>query len=124
MLKQVYRWCVTRPLVLLVDGGYAAVSLGLTCNGFVHPVILVTPLRLDAALYDLPPPPDPHRRLRWNIEVTFEQVHSHLGLETQRQWSDLAIARTTPCLLGLVSLIVLMAYEMTPAHQVPIPQAA
>ena len=41
----------------------------------------------------------------------------------QRQWSDLAIARTTPCLLGLVSLIVLIAYELAPAHQLPIQQA-
>jgi hypothetical protein len=45
-------------------------------------------------------------------------------METQRQWSDLAIARTTPCLLGLVSLIVLIAYEMAPAHHLPIQQAA
>jgi hypothetical protein len=216
MLKQVYRWCATRPLVLLVDGGYAAVSLGLMCNAFAHPAILVTRLRLDAALYNPPPPPDPHRRgpkpqkgkrqpslktratdaqtvwqtqeiawyhgtrrkmqlltgtalwytpgyrplsirwvvvrdpqgelrdqaflctdgtatleqimtwviLRWNIEVTFEEVRAHLGMETQRQWSDLAIARTTPGLLGLVSLIVLIAYELAPAHQLPIQQAA
>jgi hypothetical protein len=62
--------------------------------------------------------------LRWNIEVTFEEVRAHLGMETQRQWSDLAIARTTPCLLGLVSLIVLIAYELAPAHQLPIQQAA
>src|SRR5260370_20582543 len=34
---------------------------------------------------------------RWNIEVTFEEVRAHLGLETQRQWRTLAIARTTPC---------------------------
>ena len=62
--------------------------------------------------------------LRWNIEVTFEEVRAHLGMETQRQWSDLAIARTTPCLLGLVSLIVLIAYELAPGHQLPIQQAA
>ncbi len=42
---------------------------------------------------------------RWNVEVTFEETRTHLGIETQRQWSDLAIARTTPCLLGLFSLI-------------------
>lgn len=216
MLKQCYRWCATRPLILLVDGGYAAMSLGLACSTLSHPVIMVTRLRLDAALYDPPPPPDPHRRgpkpqkgkrqkslktratdlqtvwqaleipwyhgtrrtmqlltdtalwytpgyrplalrwvlvrdpqgqlrdqaflctdlqatmeqimtwviLRWNIEVTFEEVRAHLGMETQRQWSDLAIARTTPCLLGLVSLIVLIAYELAPAHQLPIQQAA
>jgi len=42
---------------------------------------------------------------RWNVEVTFEEARAHVGIETQRQWSDLAIARTTPCLLGLFSLI-------------------
>src|SRR5512135_2121982 len=38
---------------------------------------------------------------RWSLEVTFEEARAHLGLETQRQWSDRAIARTTPVLLGL-----------------------
>ena len=41
--------------------------------------------------------------LRWQLEVTFREVRTHLGVETQRQWSDLAIARTTPVLLGLFS---------------------
>jgi DDE superfamily endonuclease len=60
---------------------------------------------------------------RWNIEVTFEEVRAHLGLETQRQWSMLAIARTTPCLLGLFSLVVLMAQALHPDH-LPTRQAA
>jgi hypothetical protein len=46
---------------------------------------------------------------RWSMEVTFEEVWAHLGLETQRQWSDRAIARTTPVLLGLFSLVTLAA---------------
>jgi hypothetical protein len=46
---------------------------------------------------------------RWGIEVTFEEVRAHLGFETQRQWSDRAIERTTPCLLGVFSLVILMA---------------
>ena len=50
--------------------------------------------------------------LRWNIEVTFEEARAHLGIETQRQWSDLAIARTTPALFAMFSIIVLMAIEM------------
>lgn len=47
--------------------------------------------------------------MRWQIEVTFEEVRRHLGVETQRQWSDKAIARTTPALLGLFSWIALLA---------------
>jgi hypothetical protein len=46
---------------------------------------------------------------RWSLEVTFEEARAHLGLETQRQWSDLAIARTTPVLLGLFSVVALAA---------------
>ena len=46
---------------------------------------------------------------RWSIETTFEESRAHLGFETQRQWSDLATERTTPCLLGLYSIVVLLA---------------
>jgi hypothetical protein len=48
---------------------------------------------------------------RWQVEVTFAEVRAHLGVETQRQWSDLAILRTTPALLGLYSLVTLWADE-------------
>lgn len=46
---------------------------------------------------------------RWRMEVTFEESRAHLGVETQRQWSDLAIARSTPVLFGLFSLVTLLA---------------
>ena len=52
---------------------------------------------------------------RWNVEVTFEESRRHLGIETQRQWSDLAIARTTPILFGLFSLVCLMAHHLVAA---------
>ena len=48
--------------------------------------------------------------LRWRVEVTFEEVRRHLGVETQRQWSALAILRTTPTLLGRFSLSTLYAH--------------
>jgi hypothetical protein len=49
---------------------------------------------------------------RWQVEVTFREARDHLGVETQRQWSDLAIARTTPCLLGLFSVVTLLAARL------------
>jgi hypothetical protein len=49
---------------------------------------------------------------RWRVETTFEEARRHLGLETQRQWSDLAILRTTPALLGLFSLVTLWATQL------------
>jgi hypothetical protein len=49
---------------------------------------------------------------RWQLEVTFQEVRAHLGVETQRQWSDLAILRTTPALLGLFSLVALWAHDL------------
>ena len=61
---------------------------------------------------------------RWQVEVTFEEVRRHLGVETQRQWSDLAIARTTPCLLGLFSVVTLLAHELYQRHGVPVRQAS
>ena len=53
---------------------------------------------------------------RWTIEVTFAEVRRHLGVETQRQWSDKAIARTTPALLGLYALVALWADAMHQTH--------
>ena len=48
---------------------------------------------------------------RWAVETTFEEARAHLGMETQRQWNDRAIARTTPVLLALFSLVTLIAHR-------------
>jgi hypothetical protein len=61
---------------------------------------------------------------RWPLEVTFEEARAQLGLETQRQWSDRAIERTTPALLGLFSLVVLLAHAFYPTGDLPLPQVA
>jgi len=61
---------------------------------------------------------------RWPIEVTYEESRAHLGVETQRQWSDLAIERSTPCLLGLYSLVVLLGHALHPDGKLPLQQAA
>lgn len=199
MAVQVRRWFPERRIVLVLDGGFAAVKLARACRR--HRVALICRLRLDAGLYDRPGEQpagkrgrkpkkgprqiklaewaqredtpwqdaevawygggrklmrlfsrtglwytcgqdpvairyvlarDPDEELedagylcteetilpqevlayvvqRWSVEVTFEETRTHLGLETQRQWSDLAIARTTPVLLGLFSLVTLAA---------------
>ena len=62
--------------------------------------------------------------LRWPLEVTFHEARAHLGVETQRQWSDLAIQRTTPALLGLFSLVTLFAHELLQGQALPVRQAA
>jgi hypothetical protein len=199
MVLQVRRWLPERELILVTDGGFAAVELARACQR--HQVTMICRLRLDAALYHPPGPQPPgkrgpkpkkgprqrrltewasrrdtpwesvevdwyggrrkpmlvfcrtglwHRRgqdpvairyvlardpegqqsdaayfctdeqfgpeeilkyvvQRWSVEVSFEEARAHLGLETQRQWSDLAIARTTPVLLGLFSVVSLAA---------------
>jgi hypothetical protein len=199
MVLQVRRWLPERELILVTDGGFAAVDLARACQR--HQVTMICRLRLDAALYHRPGPQPPGRRgpkpkkgprqrrltewarrsdtpweevevewyggrrkpmqvfsrtglwhrrgqdpvairyvlardpedeqpdaaylctdegvapaailkyvvQRWSMEVTFEEARAHLGLETQRQWSDLAIARTTPVLLGLFSVVTLAA---------------
>lgn len=49
---------------------------------------------------------------RWGLEVTFQETREHLGVETQKQWSDKAIARTTPILMGLYSIVCLIGHSM------------
>jgi DDE superfamily endonuclease len=210
MLKQTRRWLPARLLVLVVDGGFAAVALARACVN--SQVTMVSRLRLDAALYHPPtrPPPgqrgrkptkgarqrslkiwaarsdtpwqetvvdwyrgkrkrlwvfsrtalwytpglapvalrfvlvrDPEGKLsdaaffctdlhatpeqilhwvvmRWAVEVTFEEARAHLGVETQRQWADKAIARTTPVLLGLFSLVTVLACRFCPSGHLPV----
>jgi hypothetical protein len=62
--------------------------------------------------------------LRWQLEVTFEEARAHLGIETQRQWSDLAIMRTTPALLGVFSLVSLFAHQLLQGQELTVRQAA
>jgi hypothetical protein len=214
MSQQVRRWLPERRLVLVVDGGFAAVSLALAC--VKSRMAMVSRLRWDAALYHPPEPQRPGKRgrkpmkgarqrrlqawasrsdtpwdevevawyggqrkklwvfshtalwytpssppvairyvlvsdpegklrmeaffctdlqatpaqilewavMRWSVEVTFEEARAHLGLETQRQWSDRAIARTTPILLALFSLVTVLALRLSPGGQIPVPVTA
>lgn len=211
LIRKLRRWVPNRLMVLVVDGGYAAVKLARVCAQEPN-LALVTRLRWDASLYLEPPPPRPGKRgpvrlkgarqrspiewvgrsdadweeveitwykgikkkmllfsrtalwysngqppvwiryvitrdpdgihcddvfactkldvtpaqiiewvvMRWSVETTFEEVRAHLGLETQRQWNDLAIARTTPCLLGLFSLVVLLTHRLQSGGKVPL----
>ena len=214
MMQQVRRWLPGRRLVLVVDGGFAAVSLALAC--VTNKVVMVSRLRWDAALYHPPGPQPPGKRgpkptkgkrqrslqgwaersdtpwetvevtwysgqrknlwvfsrtalwytprlppvairyvvvadpegklrmeaffctdlqatpeqildwvvMRWSVEVTFEESRAHLGVETQRQWSDKAIARTTPLLLALFSLVTVLALQLSQDGKIPVPVTA
>ena len=62
--------------------------------------------------------------LRWQLEVTFHEGRTHLGLETQRQWSERAIARTTPVLLALFSLVTVCAHACLGGATLPVRSAA
>jgi len=80
-------------------------------NGTIEPIALFT---LDLGL-------QPQKIIsiyisRWPIEVTFEEARRHLGMETQRQWSDKAIDRETPCILASFSIINLLALELLKAN--------
>ena len=212
---QLRRWLPHRTLVVVADYSYAALDFLHACQTMVHPVTVITRLRLDAALYKPAPPrtgkagrprkkgkrlPTPQAVLddpqtkwqsvkvrwydgqtqlmeitsqtavwyhsgkspvpirwvlirdpqgdyetiallstsleldplqiitwfvqRWQVEVTFEEVRAHLGVETQRQWSDKAIERSTPILLGLFSWITLAAHLLVERGQLSVRQAA
>jgi hypothetical protein len=68
---------------------------------------------------------------RWSVEVTFRETRDHLGVETQRQWSDQAIpsfacsvARTTPCLLALFSIVTLLGTRLSKRARSAVSEAA
>jgi hypothetical protein len=61
---------------------------------------------------------------RWQVEVTFHETRTHLGLETQRQWADLSILRITPALLSLFSLVTLLAHGHARRDKLPVQQTA
>ena len=55
---------------------------------------------------------------------SFQEVRPHLGVETPRQWSDKAIARTTPIFLGLFSWVTLLVNQSQTNRKLPIRQTA
>jgi hypothetical protein len=57
---------------------------------------------------------------RWPLETTFEEARAHVGLETSRQWHDRSVARTTPALLGLYSIVTLMAARLIGDKAAPV----
>src|SRR5436305_82043 len=61
---------------------------------------------------------------RWSSEVTFAEARAHLGLETQGQGSDRAIARTTPVLLALCASVTVRALRLSEAGHIPVPMTA
>lgn len=61
---------------------------------------------------------------RWNLEVTFEEVREHLGVETQRQWSDKAIARSTPILMVLYTIVCLICNRLAEERPIEVAQTA
>lgn len=95
-------WVLVRdPLGKLEDAAFLCTDLAVTPEQILHWYVM-----------------------RWNVEVTFEDARAHLGLETQRQWSDWAIARTTPALLGLYSLVVLLAHHLLNGALLPVQATA
>src|SRR3954449_4863223 len=121
-------------------GGTAAVEVATGTAVWYHPGAPTVPLRWvllrdpagpfePQALLSTDPTVPPARIIawfvaRWSLEVTFHEVRAHLGVETQRQWSDLAILRTTPALLGLCSLVTLFAQARLNGQPLPARQAA
>jgi len=60
---------------------------------------------------------------RWRLEVTWQEARAHLGMETPRPWKARAIARTTPALLGLFSMLTQWTGQVAQEHTLPILQA-
>jgi hypothetical protein len=55
----------------------------------------------------------------WQMEATFEEARTHRGVETQRPWSAKAMARTTPALLALYSIVTSLAAYVVGTNIMP-----
>ena len=133
LVLQARRWMPRRRLVLVADSGFSALEF--LAALLRREIACVTGLRLDAALYRPAPPRRPGtigrprtkgERLPTLAEVLADKTTrwrrvkvpgwygegDRLGVETQRQWSGKAIARTTPCLLGLFSIVTLFVSRL------------
>jgi hypothetical protein len=54
---------------------------------------------------------------RWNIETTFQEARSYLGLETTRGWSRNTVLRVGPCLFGLYTVVAYLYAELPAKYQ-------
>jgi hypothetical protein len=54
---------------------------------------------------------------RWDIEVTFEEMREHMGLETSRGRTCNTVLRFEPCQFLLYSLVVYWYLEIAPSSQ-------
>jgi len=91
MIMQVSRWVANRAIVLVGDGAYAAVALAHCCAGLPNPVLLVSRLRLDAALFDPPPPPSPGKRGRKPKKGGRQPSLEKIAKDPSTRWSSLEI---------------------------------
>ena len=121
-------------------GGARALELATGTGLWHHPGLPLVPLRwvlvrdplgrfAPQALLSTDPALAPERIVgyfvrRWQVEVTFQEARRHLGVETQRQWSAAAIARTTPVLLALFSVVTLLAARLVRRGRLPVRTAA
>jgi hypothetical protein len=49
---------------------------------------------------------------RWNLETTFQEMRSYLGLETTRGWTERTVLRVAPCLFGLYTVVAGLYVQM------------
>jgi hypothetical protein len=115
-------WVFSRP-ALWYPPGLPPVAIGavlvadpegkLRMEAFVCPELQATPAQSLAWVVR-----------RWAIAVTCEEARAHLGVETQRQWSDPAIARPTPVRLALFALVTVRALQLSQDEPIPVPVTA
>lgn len=121
MMSIAQRWLPERAMVAAAGSSFAALEVLAAVTH--HTLSVVTRLRLDAAALFAPAPVAEGRlgRPRNKLQRLPKLARAHLGVQTQRQWSKRAIARTTPLLLGLFSLMTLIADRLITDQAIPRP---
>ena len=57
-------------------------------------------------------------RGRWNLETTFQEMRSFLGLETTRGWCRRTVLRAAPGLFGLYTVVALLYHSLPETKRV------
>lgn len=88
MLAQVRRWLPQRPLVLVADSHFSALDWLARCSRPAIGAVVVSRLRLDAALYA----PAPHARGRPRLKGPRQPTLAQVRDDPQTTWTTLAVS--------------------------------
>jgi hypothetical protein len=105
LLLQLGRWQPEREIVAVADGTYAALELLDRCRRLSNPITFITPLRLDAALYEPPPPRRPGQLGRPGLKGERLPKLSMVAEEHNTIWKAIRVTNCYGAREGIVEVV-------------------